>query len=214
MPRTEPPNETAQSHCVNNPTPGSCEVLTIDVVAEIVREALSQGTAVEIEGLGVFQPRDCGGVEFLAFSQPRVFIGYVDEDTEAALRLYDQLAAKGFSPWLDRKKLLPGQNWPNAIHRALEVSDFAIFLFSRAAEWKRGGFQTELRHALDYIRQIPLDQVFIIPARLEDCAIPLRISDEIQHVDLFPDWDRGFRRMAATMKRQTRRKRSQCPRAA
>jgi hypothetical protein len=194
--------------------PASCEVISTGRVARIVREALSQGTAVEIDGLGVFQPRDCGRVEFLAFNQPRAFIGYVEEDYASALRLYDHLAAHGFQPWLDRKKLLPGQNWPNAIQRAIEISDFVVFLFSRAAESKRGGFQTELRHALECVRRIPLDQVYIIPARLEPCAIPPRISNEIQHVDLFPDWEKGVLRILAAMERQLRRKRPRCPRAA
>lgn len=207
-PRTKTPEVTCRDH------PPGCETISEDRVAEIVREALEQGTAVEIEGLGVFQPRKCGRVEFLAFNQPRVFIGYIEEDYPMAVRLYDYLAAHGFSPWLDRRKLLPGQNWPNAIQRAIEVSDFAVFLFSRASEWKRGGFQTELRHALDCIRRVPLDQVYIIPARLENCALPPRITGEIQHVDLFPDWEKGVRRIAAAMKRQLRRKRPRCPRAA
>jgi hypothetical protein len=191
-----------------------CEIISKDRVARIVREALAQGTAVEIDGLGVFQPRPCGRVEFVGFNQPRVFIGYVEEDYASALRLYSYLSAHGFLPWLDRKKLLPGQNWPNAIQRAIEVSDFAVFLFSRAAESKRGGFQTELRQALECIRRIPLDQVYMIPARLEPCGIPVRISAEIQHVDLFPDWEKGVRRIVAAMKRQLRRKRPRCPRAA
>ncbi|HBY62271.1 MAG TPA: hypothetical protein DEH78_20815, partial [Solibacterales bacterium] len=95
--------------------------------------------------------------------------------------------------------LLPGQNWPRAIERALDMASFVIFCFSRRALSKRGGFQSELRYALDCARNLPPDRVYIIPARVEECALPQYISKEIQWVDLFPNWDAGFRRIVNTM---------------
>jgi hypothetical protein len=117
--------------------------------------------------------------------------------------LYDALRASGFEPWLDRKKLLPGQDWPRAIQRAIEVSDFFVACLSRRALQKRGSFQTELRYALDCARRQPLDRVYFIPLRLEDCPVPARISQETQYVDLFPDWEAGLRRVVSTMKSET-----------
>lgn len=207
MKTAQPEADTPALQCTLGASPATCDLLSEETVAHIVHECLSHGTSVEIDGLGIFRPLGCGECEFLAYSEPRVFIAYVEENLELALRLYDDLTAFGFSPWLDKKKLLPGQNWPRAIERALDVSNFALCLFSRRATVKRGGFQAELRYALDCTRRLPLDEIFLIPARLEKCAVPSRITRELQYVDLFPDWDRGLRRIVATMKRELRRQR-------
>ncbi|MDX2152549.1 MAG: toll/interleukin-1 receptor domain-containing protein [Bryobacteraceae bacterium] len=179
--------------------PAPAERLAVEQVSSLVLECLLEGTAVEIDGLGQFLPLPNGAFEFVPNIQPRVFIAYVEEDVRSALRLYEDLHAAGFCPWIDKKKLLPGQNWPRAIERALDMASFVIFCFSKRALSKRGGFQSELRYALDCARELPPDRVYIIPARLEECAIPLYISKEIQWVDLFPNWDPGFRRIVNTM---------------
>ncbi len=171
-------------------------------VARIVRQCLEEGATVEIDGLGVFRPVARGGFEFRAELRPRVFIAYVEEDLPAALRLYEAFTARGFDAWLDRKKLLPGQNWPRSIERAIEVSDFFVACFSRRSAAKRGVFHSELRYALDCAGRLPLGDVFfIIPVRLDDCPVPDEIARSIHYVDLFPDWERGFRRVVASMRR-------------
>jgi len=70
---------------------------------------------------------------------------------------------------------------------------------------KKGGFQAEIRYALDCARRVPLDDVFLIPVRLDACAVPASIRREIQYIDLFPDWERGFRRIVTILTRQLRR---------
>jgi hypothetical protein len=173
-------------------------------VARIVRVCLDEGKIVEIDGLGTFRPRKDGSFEFIADTQPRVFIAYADEEYASARRLYDGLAAAGFSPWMDKLKLLPGQNWPRAIERAIGISDFFVACFSRRAARKRGQFQCELRYALDCAARLPLDDVFLIPIRLDDCAVPRRISDHFQYVDMFPDWEQGVTRIAKVIAEQAR----------
>ena len=90
----------------------------------------------------------------------------------SAAKLCEQLAQAGFDPWLDKKKLLPGQNWPRAIETAIQSSEFVIACFSRRSVAKSGCFQCELRYAMQCAARIPLDEIFLIPARLEPCAIP------------------------------------------
>ena len=173
-------------------------------VAGVVRRCLERGGRVEIDGLGVFRPAARGRFEFVPRTRPRVFIAYVQEDSAAAERLYRGFRDHGYEPWLDRRKLLPGQNWPRAIEQAIEVTDFFAACFSRRATGKRGWFQSELRYALDCARRVPLGEIFLIPVRLEECRVPARVSREIQYVDLFPDWEKGFRRMLAAMRRRPR----------
>ncbi len=168
-------------------------------VARLLRQCLRRGASVEIEGLGVFRPDGRGRFRFLPATSPKVFLAYVQEDVEAAERLYRDFRAHGFDAWLDRKKLLPGQNWPRSIEQAIEVADYFVACFSTRAIGKRGCFQSELRYALDCARRVPLDQTYFIPVRLEECRVPARISRQIQYVDLFPDWEQGFRRILQAM---------------
>ena len=175
-------------------------------ITEIVRMALDDGKTVEIEGLGKFRVaahRD-QGYRFEPQTAPQVFVAYVVEDLAPARRLCGALRAEGFSPWLDKEKLLPGQNWPRAIERAIEISDVFVACFSTRSIVKRGQFQSELRYALDCARQRPLDETFVIPVRLEQCAVPRRISNHVQYVDLYPDWHKGVRRMARAIRRAAR----------
>jgi len=173
-------------------------------VAAVLRRCLEHGSPVEIDGLGVFRPAARGRFQFIPQTRPRVFIAYVQEDAPAAERLYREFLAQGYDPWLDRKKLLPGQNWPRAIEQVIEVSDFFVACFSRRAAGKRGWFQSELRYALDCARRVPLGEIYLIPVRLERCRVPVRLSREIQYVDMFPDWGKGFRRILAAMRRRGR----------
>jgi hypothetical protein len=175
-----------------------------DTVVRVVREALAHGARVDIDGLGSFVPTEDGKFDFVGRSLPKIFITYVHEDAPAAERLYKDLRAAGFDPWTDRRKLLPGQNWPRAIEDAIAVSDFVIPCFSRQSIRKKGGFQAEIRYALDCAQRVPLDQVFLIPVRLENCCVPTRIQKEVQYVDLFPDWDTGFRRILRILKAETK----------
>jgi hypothetical protein len=180
---------------------------TSEQVAQLVRRCLEEGKSVEIDGLGVFE-RDKGGhYKFIALSRPKIFLGYVEEDLPVANRLFESLQARGFAPWLDRRKLLPGQNWPRAIEEAIETSDFFVGCFSSLSVRKKGSFQAEIRYALDCARRVPLDETFLIPVRLDDCRVPAKIRREIQYIDLFPDWNRGLGRIASVVEKQFRRRR-------
>jgi len=159
-------------------------------VARILKTALEQGASVEIDGLGTFLPGK-RGFRFLAQDKPRVFIAYVEEDLRLAKKLYQAFETGGFRPWLDKKKLMPGQNWPRAIETAIQTSDIFVACFSRRATSKRGSFHSELRYALNCAAKVPLDEIFLVPVRLDDCLVPRRISKQVQYVDLFPNWTRA-----------------------
>ncbi len=183
--------------------------MTRETLALLVRQSLEAGHLVEIDGLGVFQA-SAQGYEFVAQTRPEVFVAYAAEDIGPARRLCLALEAAGCSPWLDKDKLLPGQNWPRAIERAIEVADAFVACFSPRSIHKYGQFQSEIRCALDCARKRPLDETadaaFLIPVRLEECAVPQRIAAHMQYVDLFPDWDKGVRRVLRAIERTARRR--------
>jgi len=180
--------------------------VSAEELAILICRSLQQSPAVEVDGLGVFTLDACGRISFRDGNRPRVFIAYAIEDAERAEALYAALEARGFAPWLDRRKLLPGQDWPGRIQDAIENADFFVACFSTNSVNKRGGFQVEVRHALECARRIPLDDVFLIPVRLDDCRVPARIRRETQYVDLFPDWEAGVARVANIVARQRDRR--------
>jgi hypothetical protein len=130
-----------------------------------VTRGLAAGKIVEINGLGTFYPDPGRGFRFEPQARPQVFLAYVKEDEPKIARLYAELEAAAFAPWMDVRKLQPGQNWPRAIEGAIETSDFFLACRSARSVRKRGGFQAEIRYALDCARQVPLDQIFLVPPK-------------------------------------------------
>lgn len=180
---------------------------SLESIAQVLLDALASGAKVDIDGLGSFLPDDKGNIRFVDRSLPKVFIAYVHEDGEAAEKIFTELAAAGFDPWLDRRKLMPGQNWPRSVEDAINYSDFVIACFSEKSVSKKGGFQSEIRYALDCATRMPLDSIFLIPIRFDNCRVPVRIQKEVQYVDLFPEWDSGIRRITNIMGKEVRRRR-------
>jgi hypothetical protein len=175
-------------------------------IACVLREALARGGSIEIDGLGTLVPGGKHGFHFVAQTKPRVFIAYVEEDLVFARKLYRAFEQSGFRPWLDKQRLMPGQNWPRAIETAIQTSDFFVACFSRRATSKRGSFHSELRYALFCAAKVPLDEIFLIPLRLDDCVVPPRISKQIQYLDLFPDWKAGMNRVIRAIRAENQRR--------
>lgn len=168
----------------------------------LIYRSLCAGDAVEIEGLGRFE-LDENQVVFRPSARPRVFLAYASEDRDEVKRLCLHLREAGFDPWMDIDKLLPGQNWPRAIERAIELSDYVVLCFSSSSVDKRGYFQLELRYALDVASCVPLDEIFLMPVRLSPCHLPLQIARRTQYIDLYPDWEMGVKALKLMMNAQS-----------
>jgi hypothetical protein len=175
-------------------------------VWRLIRSVLLEGAPVVIDGVGAFWLNTESEVEFQPEPALRVFIAYASEDKEPAGRLYAALKRHGFAPWRDKEQLLPGQNWPRAIERAIGLSDFFIACVSKNSIVKRGYFRSELRFAIDLARRVRVNDVFVIPARLDKCRMPAVIGDETQYVDLFSDWERGIAKLIRAMRREANRR--------
>jgi hypothetical protein len=169
---------------------------------DLIRRCLAEGSAIEIDGMGRFELDAKNRIVFLPSGRIRVFLAYAEEDADAVRNLYSALHEAGFEPWMDKQKLLPGQNWPRAIERAIEMSDFFICCFSAKSAAKRGHFQSELRYALEVASRVPLEEIFILPVRLSECSVPRALSKMLHHIDLFPDWEQGVKLLISTMWQQ------------
>ncbi len=128
----------------------------------------------------------------------QIFISYSRLDESPAMKLYDSLSRQGFSPWLDKMSLLPGQTWESEIKNAIQKSNFVILLLSRNSLDKQGYFHKEIRLALDALETIPSGKIFLIPARLDSCDVPAFLRT-VQWVDLFPNWDDGYKKIQGAL---------------
>jgi formylglycine-generating enzyme required for sulfatase activity len=114
----------------------------------------------------------------------RVFLCYASADEPDAHALYQRLLANGVDAWIDKEKLLPGQNWQEEISKAIRNSDVVIVCLSENSVNKEGYVQREIRLALDIANEKLEGTIFIIPARIRNCDVPIRLS-AYQWVDIF-----------------------------
>jgi hypothetical protein len=116
----------------------------------------------------------------------KVFLCHASGDKPAVERFYNTLVNDGIDAWLDKKNLIPGQNWQYEIPKAVKSSDVVIVFLSSLSVTKEGFVQKEIRIALDTADEKPEGTIFIIPARLENCEVPERLA-RFQWVDLFEE---------------------------
>ncbi|MEZ4526802.1 MAG: toll/interleukin-1 receptor domain-containing protein [Desulfobacterales bacterium] len=123
----------------------------------------------------------------------KVFISYAREDIATARRLYEDLKMAGIVPWMDKIDLLPGQNWKFHITKAIRESSYFIALLSSKSLSKRGFVQKELKLALDILGEFSDEDVFLIPARLDDCQPEDEKLKYLNWADLFPSYEASSR---------------------
>jgi CheY-like chemotaxis protein len=122
-----------------------------------------------------------------------IFLCYARPDQEKVAALYEDLAVAGFVPWMDMKSIQGGEKWEVAIRHAIRRADFFVACLSNNSINRRGFMQREIRLALNIWDEKLEDDIYLIPARLEDCDVAHERLQEIQWVDLFkPD---GFLRL-------------------
>jgi hypothetical protein len=118
----------------------------------------------------------------------KVFLCHAHADRDTVRALYTRLTRDGVDAWFDKEKLLPGQDWELEIKKVVRDVDVVVVCLSR--QFNQAGFrQKEVRLALDTAMEKPEGEIFIIPARLEECEM-LESLKKWHRVDLFED--RGY----------------------
>lgn len=133
-------------------------------------------------------------------AKPRIYLSYAREDQDKVLEIYEKLSLEGFEPWMDFKDILPGQKWANEILKTIRESDIILVFLSKSSVEKNGYLRKEIRLALEMSEEKMASDIFLIPVRLEECPIPLRLS-YFQPVDLFKKygWDFLIRSLHHTL---------------
>jgi formylglycine-generating enzyme required for sulfatase activity len=115
----------------------------------------------------------------------RVFLCHASQDKPAVRELYFALKTEGWiDPWLDKAKILPGQDWEMVIEKAVDDSDMVVVCLSSQSITKEGFVQREIRYAYDMALEKPDDTIFLIPLRLDDCNVPRKLRT-LHWVDYF-----------------------------
>ena len=126
----------------------------------------------------------------------RVVVCHADADATAAAGLYGRLRRDGHHPWSITADVLPGQDGRLATRAALARARAVVVALSRHAVSSRGVLNAHILWALETAEMQPEGDIFIIPARLEPCAVPARL-EQWRAVDLFrPD---GYDRLTAAL---------------
>src|SRR6185369_5525939 len=123
-------------------------------------------------------------VKTLPLRALRVFLCHSSGDKPAVRKLYERLSSSGVSPWMDEENLLPGQDWDLEISKAVRNSDVVVVCLSRGSTTKAGYVQREIKVALDIADEQPEGTIFLIPLRLEQCSVPVRLQ-RLHWVDIF-----------------------------
>lgn len=131
----------------------------------------------------------------------KVFLSYASQDRAAVRELSRRLATEGWiDPWLDVKKLLPGQDWRLQIQEAVETSDIVIICLSTHSVTKEGYVQKELRYAREIALEKPDETIFLIPLRLDECNVPRGLRF-YQWVDYFGEKkDEAYKALIESLK--------------
>ena len=127
----------------------------------------------------------------------KAFLCHASGDKPPVRDLYKRLTTEGIDAWLDKEKLLPGQDWRLEIPRAVREADVVVICLSKKSITKEGYVQKEIKFALDIAEEKPEGTIFLIPARLEECVVPERLS-RWQWVDLYED--DGFVKLLRSLK--------------
>jgi hypothetical protein len=121
----------------------------------------------------------------MTFRPLKVFLCHAHADRDPVRGLYSRLTQDGVDAWLDKAKLLPGQDWELEIRKAVREADVVVVCLSK--QFNQAGFrQKEVRLSLDTAMEKPEGEIFIIPARLEECD-NLESLRKWHWVDLFED---------------------------
>ncbi|MBW7918266.1 MAG: toll/interleukin-1 receptor domain-containing protein [Anaerolineales bacterium] len=107
----------------------------------------------------------------------KVFLCHASEDKPIVRELYDRLRMDGFDPWLDSELLVPGENWPLEIQKAMRASQAVIVCLSEVAIVKEGYIHTEIKTAQSLQMEKPEGTIFFIPLQLEECEPPFSMRE-------------------------------------
>lgn len=123
--------------------------------------------------------------------QPFVFISHSSQDRRIAVRVCEALERHGLPSWLAPRDIGPGENFQEAIVKAIRSARAMVLVFTGSAN-----NSDEIKKEIALASQ---NHLAVIPLRVEDVlpsdAFVYELSTR-QWIDAFDDWDRAMARLA------------------
>ena len=119
-----------------------------------------------------------------------VFLSFASNDRKAAETICKAVEQRGLECWIATRNIGPGENFQEAITRAIRSAKVMILVFSAHAN-----------NSLEVKKEIALAgryNVIVVPVRVEDVVPNDAMSYELavrQWIDLFDDWENAIERL-------------------
>ena len=113
-----------------------------------------------------------------------IFLSYASKDQKTAETICQALEGRGFQCWMAARNVHPGENFQEAIVRAIRAAKVMLFVFSA-----NSNNSDEVKKEIALAGQ---HKVFVIPIRVEDVIPNEALAYEFatrQSIDLFKDWE-------------------------
>ena len=133
--------------------------------------------------------------------QHDIFLSYSSRDKEIAQRLYEYLSAENYDVWLDKMRLMTGDNVVENVFEAISnCRYFAILLTRNSSEsqWVK----QEISAAR--IRELEEQKIVILPLLYEDCTIPTSLSSKL-YADFRGSFQGGFDQLIRSLREHEQR---------
>ncbi|HLY57557.1 MAG TPA: toll/interleukin-1 receptor domain-containing protein, partial [Stellaceae bacterium] len=120
-----------------------------------------------------------------------VFISYSSKDAKVAGTVCEALERRGLKCWISSRDIEPGQNFQQAIVRAIRAARVMVLVFT-----------TNANSSNEIMKEVALAGQYgltVIPVRTEDVLPNDAFAYEFatrQWIDLFQDWERSIERLA------------------
>jgi hypothetical protein len=120
----------------------------------------------------------------------KIFISCASKDRKAALTLCAAIEARGFPCWISSRDVGPGENFQEAIVRAIRNAGLMVLVFSANAN-----NSDEIKKEVALAGQ---GRLAVLPVRIEDVMPSEALSYEFatrQWIDVFDDWERAIQQL-------------------
>ena len=138
-----------------------------------------------------------GGLEPTSVRRLMCFVSYSRKDAAAfAARLIKSLEGLGIDCYQDVSDIQPGEDWGDALARAIERATHVLVVVSRAS--------LESPNVKDEIGYAREKNKVIVPLLIEDLPLPLNLN-RFQAVRFVEDYEAGLAKLAAGLTREASR---------
>ena len=122
----------------------------------------------------------------------QIFLSHASKDQKIARTICNALESRGFKCWIASRDIGPGENFMEAIVRAIRSAKVMVLVFSGAAN-----NSDEIKREVVLAGQ---NKLVVIPVRVEDVmpndALAYQFATR-QWIDLFEDWEQQVERLTS-----------------